>query len=460
MKPLFTLFLLSVLLFSNKVNAQIHHVFVEKYYISDSLDATDTTNFTASMGTYPTPFLPIGSITYRVYVQLDSGYKVRKIYGTACHPLKVASTANFFNCVDRSAFFGYGVKKQYFSGTPMLPLDSWFTIGKCAVGSGINPPSYVGVYKPDDTDGSLIGGSHSSGFITNNDTAAHIPVDTADGMMISTEHFSNWVDNGFNNSGLPASGLDTTVFGDSLVGSKFYSTYAYLQENQGVAGEAASGHKVLVGQFTTTGELTFELNLEVWDSTGGTNNGHLLNFVASKGLCDTVGADTTVLGMLKYPMDAPVCGCGDPNFLEYNANAPCFNDSLCHNRIVFGCMDTLACNYDSHANYHIQYLCCYPGKCNDRNINLVCPGIISNSGFTLYPNPVSNVLNIDITIDGAQETKYSIYDAYGTEIRNNDFGTQSGTISQQIDVSDFQMGLYLIRVFHGAISESKTFMKN
>ena len=49
---------------------------------------------------------------------------------------------------------------------------------------------------------------------------------------------------------------------------------------------------------------------------------------------------------------------------------------------------------------------------------------------------------------------------FGTEIRNNDFGTQSGTISQQIDVSDFQMGLYLIRVFHGAISESKTFMKN
>lgn len=458
MKPLFTLFLLSVLLFSNKVNAQIRNVIVEKYYISDALDATDSSNYYNGDTAYSTRFLAVGSTTYRVYVELDSGFKIKKIYGTPCNPLKIASTSNFFNIIDWPTYtFGYKINKAKFRNDPMLALDSWLTLGLATT-------LHRGVLKTEDTDGSIVGDSIynnggtfgiSSGLIINNDPAAGIPVDSVDGLMPNTVPMGLWSDYSL----LDGNGVDTTVFGSVQVGSSFYSTSAFLKQNDGVRGLVPSSNKVMVAQLTTTGDLSFEINLELVDSTGGIHTGDLLNFVAGSS-CGTPGGDTLVSPKLKFPPDAPVCGCGDPNFLEYNANAPCFNDSLCNNRIVFGCMDTLACNYDPHANYHIQYLCCYPGKCNDRDINLVCPGIISNSGFTLYPNPVSNVLNIEITIDGAQETKYLIYDAYGTEIRNHDFGTQSGTISQQIDVSDFQMGLYLIRVFHGATSESKTFMKN
>src|SRR5438132_14272782 len=101
MKQLLTLIILSFFIFPKGMNGQIRDVIVEKYYISDSLDATDSTNWYADTS-YATRFLPIGSITYRVYVQVDSGYKLHKIWGSTCHPLKVASTANFFNCIDRS----------------------------------------------------------------------------------------------------------------------------------------------------------------------------------------------------------------------------------------------------------------------------------------------------------------------------------------------------------------------
>ncbi len=469
MKQLLTLILLTLLFIPKGVHAQIHDVIVEKYYISDSLDATDSTNWFANAG-YPTHYLERGSITYRVYVQLDSGYKLRKVWGSECHPFKVKSTAVFYNNISRpDELYGYMIRKQFFYGNPLLAIDSWLTIGKCAVGNGVNPVQYMGVPKDDDYDGSLIGGSShngggtagiSVGLIVNNDTAAHIPVDTADGMVPTIAPFPGWVDFGFTEV-IGGNTTDTTTFGSINVDSVFISTNGYLQQNGGVTGDSAAGHKVLVGQFTTKGELTFELNLELMDSTGGIHNGDLLNFVATASNCDTVGMDTTVLGMLKYPRDIPICGCGDPFFVEYNPNAPCFNDSVyCLHRIVFGCMDTLACNYDANANFNIPSLCCYPGRCNDRDISLVCPGVTSLTGFKLFPNPAVDILNIEINAGINQEVKYTIYDSFGIIVEDKDLGIRTGVVTPLVDVSTYQIGLYLVRVTIGGSAQSKTFMKN
>ena len=112
MKQLLTLIILCIFIFPKGTNAQIRDVIVEKYYISDSLDATDSTNWQTDT-TYATHFLPIGSKTYRVYVQLDSGYKIHKIYGAGCHPLQITSTATFYNNVSRpDEQFGYEIKNK------------------------------------------------------------------------------------------------------------------------------------------------------------------------------------------------------------------------------------------------------------------------------------------------------------------------------------------------------------
>jgi hypothetical protein len=123
-------------------------------------------------------------------------------------------------------------------------------------------------------------------------------------------------------------------------------------------------------------------------------------------------------------------------------------------------MDTLACNYDPTVNYHIQSLCCYPGNCNNRDIALVCPGIATEASIQLYPNPATDEITIQFSAGDYMETKYSIFDSYGTVVLQRDLGIQTGTVLQNVDISNLQTGLYLLKVFKGNNNvESKTFMK-
>src|SRR3954471_93608 len=86
----------------DKSFAQIENVIVETYYVSDSNDATDTT------GGYLEP----GSTTYRIYVDLAPGNKIRKIYGDANHALKISSTESFFNNKADGQSFGKDFSKN------------------------------------------------------------------------------------------------------------------------------------------------------------------------------------------------------------------------------------------------------------------------------------------------------------------------------------------------------------
>lgn len=439
-------FLFLLFTFNAFINAQIQNVIVEKYYISDSLDATDSTNYYADTA-YLTPILPIGSVTYRVYVQLNSGFKIKKIYGTPCNPIKIISTANFYNNIDRpTAWFGYLINKSWFGSNPTLMLDSWITLG-------LATKAHKGVLKTEDNDSSFIlptwGGTSgiAGGILKNNDATAGIPINTADGMVPKTGTLTTWSDYGIKN----ISNVDTTVFGSVNVGSQFISTYAYLQQNAGVSGDSIlNNNKILIAQLTTTGDISFEINIELVDSLGNT-----YNFISQD--CGTpVTGDTLISSLLKYP---PVCGCKNPDYLEYNANYSCAEPDSCHTKIVFGCMDTMACNYDADANYHIQSLCCYPGKCNDRDISLVCPQISGDGGFQLYPNPANEQINLQFSSGNNNKTNYAIYDSYGTIVLEKDLGTRSGSITEVVNITDLHTGLYLIKVFIGNHTESKTFMK-
>ncbi|MGZ4075453.1 MAG: T9SS type A sorting domain-containing protein [Bacteroidia bacterium] len=440
--------------FKMNVDAQIQNVIVENYYVSDTSDATDSTNY-LDVPAYPTPFLPAGFKTYRVYVQLDSGYRIKKIYGTPNHPWKIMSTDIFFNNIDRAStgYFGYNINKSWFFGNPTIALDSWVTLGECGkVGSVLQKA----VLKTEDTNGSLIGGiTHNNGgtahiptgLIINNDPFAGIPVDTADGMIPDTTTYASFLNAGF---GVVEMGRDTTVFGDTVVGSKFISTNAYLQQNTGVMGASDTSNKVLVAQLTTQGNLSFELNLQLISPTGAS-----LNFVAVNQGPATTG-DTAVSGVLKYP---PACGCKDPNFLEYNANYSCSVPDSCHTRIVFGCMDTLACNYDPHANFHIQYLCCYPGNCNNRDIALVCPSISGDGGLHIYPNPAHDQMTLHFSAGTNNEVRYEIYNLFSLKVIEKDLGIRNGSIDEIVDVSDLTPGSYYVRIYAGSNIQSTTFMK-
>src|SRR5712671_5999639 len=308
MKNILRICLMAALLCPAALSAQIHNLFVETYYVSDTADAADSTNYIADPN-YPMAALPAGSKTYRIYIELEPGSRLKKIYGDVNHTLKISSTQNFYNNIDRpNAYFGYNINKSWFISNPTIALDSWLTLG---LGERTNS----GTLKVKDNDGSLLSGT---GLLTNNDASAGIPITTADGFTPANLTTPVWSDYGFRDN--ISGGTDTTVFGSVNNGAQFISNDAYLMQNSGVVGAPADSDKVLVAQLTTLGDISFELNVVLieQDVSGPTD----VSYVARLANGETNSNTRKVSPYLTYP---PVCGCTDPNFLEYNAAYACNN---------------------------------------------------------------------------------------------------------------------------------------
>lgn len=435
--------ILFILLFPFFLQAQIEKVMVETYYVSDANDATDTTGGT----------LEIGSKTYRVYIDLLPGSKLKKIYGDANHALKFRSTNIFFNnSSDGQSFAKDFSKNRYKSNT--VALDTWLTLGQTTkVTAGT---ANFGIPKINDTNGSFIGGVNNdggsnaiaSGLLINNDAAAGIPITTADGMDTLHTLPSNWGDYGIKDL---ISNADSTIFGSIKPDSVFVSYNASLQ-NSGVAGIKPDSNQVLVAQLTTNGEISFELNLEVIDT-----NGNTVKYVANG---DTLLTNERLNPNLKYP---PACGCQDANYLEYSSSFACANNALCQTLIVFGCTDPMACNYNPNANFPVPSLCCYPGACNDLDISLVCPNLgiketdLQNK-FNVYPNPADDILSVEAS-SSIKPTHYTVYDYLGRIVLEKS-GDNSSANKLDINVSGLNSGLYLLRLTTNTNSAAKTFVKN
>jgi len=440
------IFLLPLLLFSTLLHAQLEKVIVEKYYISDAFDSTDTDGGK----------LDSGSVTYRIYVDMKPGYKLKGIYGDANHALKISSTAPFFNNASRGKILGKDIKIVGLSENTAA-LDTWITIGQVTATSG--GKTYFGVLKENDTDGSIIGGTHndggsasiSGGLLVNANADAGIPLTTEDGMDTLKTFPVSW-------SGLASlnfgGSYDSTIFGNLVVASQFECSNTLIQ-NEGAMGVDKALNQVIIAQLTTTGDLSFELNIEIIDPAGTSHK-----YVANDSV--PLAADEKLSGYLKYPFR---CDCPDPDFEEYNANRGCDNMDSCITRIVFGCTDVNACNYNPNATVSVPDLCCYPGFCNNRDIAVVCQTVtgINNAGvdfeFNLFPNPAHDQLNIQVISNSNKEAHYELYDYSGRTLLKKNIGVVSATVTDQLDISTYDNGLYLIRLYVGDISIAKKFIK-
>lgn len=431
---------LLLLLLPLSTHAQLEKVLVETYYVSDSIDATDTN------GGYLKP----GSVTYRIYVDLVAGSRLISLYGDTNHALKFASTDTFFNNIaDGQTFAKEFSKNRYSEGT--VALDTWITLGQTTRNGS---KTYFGTPKNLDDDGSFIGGANNdggsagitTGLLTN--TASAIPLTTSDGMDTMSVVPSLWGDYGFLDI---SSGEDSTIFGSIVSGTSFTSYNAGLL-NSGIGGVNTDSNMVLVAQLTTTGTISFEINLVVIDTAG-----NAINYVAN----DSILLGNEVLSRyLKYPY-SPVCGCADPTYLEYLPNRDCDENDSCKTIIVFGCMDTAACNYNAGANYHVQSLCCYPGYCNDRNLAVVCPQLqnerLQENEMTITPNPANEKLYININSKQPQTVFYEIADAFGRKVLEG--RTRYGETTHAVNCSEIIKGVYFIKVT-GSISWQSSFIKN
>lgn len=415
------------------MHAQLEKVIVETYYISDSIDASDTTE----------GFLPTGSITYRIYVDLKPGCKLNKIFGNSKHDLKIASTENFFNSVSGKTF-GKDMNRLYLDG--INGLDTWLTMGQAYQKKGTK--TGFGILKAQDTDP-----SSWISILTNADPLAGTPITSADGY--------------FNSETMPPITIshlgildeltndDSTIFGSLQPGSEFNSHGKDMNLTAGsgvnIMGVIPDSNQILIAQLTTKGKISFELNVEVIDASG-----KLYTYVAKP---DNDPFSTSIYSsQLTYPGS---CGCMDPHYLEYSNNFVCEKADACKTLIVCGCTDSFACNYDPNANVNIPALCCYPGYCNNRDIAVVCPTITNSIEFKLYPNPATYALMLEVSgVSENDEIKFSVYDSYGVLKLEGSNTSSSGGFTQLIDVSTFPAGLYWLRLTKDGVSSSKLFMKN
>lgn len=231
-------------------------IVVEKYYSANAADVADATVEGAT-----TP-LTVGATTYRVYVDMAAGYKFSQIYGSASHNLTISSTANFFNdpnygvSVDPGTVSTVNIRKN----TAMI--DSWLTTGGVASGK-------AGCMKSEDSDGSL---GNTDGLLANNPGSCY-------GLTIS----GAGAQDGFLNSTVTTYLAPNTLgLGSSLdvldqtPGSSITITNGGIAALGGIVGPTGS-NMVLIGQFTTSGSLSFTLNVQLINVATGDPE----NYVAS-----------------------------------------------------------------------------------------------------------------------------------------------------------------------------------
>lgn len=421
---------------------QLERVILETYYVSDAADATDTIGGT----------LEEGSTTYRIYVDLEKGAKLKAIYGDEKHPLKFNSSAYFFNNIDRGASFGKEINGNRLDENTVA-LDTWLTLG-------LATKSHYGVLKTQDSSGSFIGGANndggsaeiSEGLLKNTSSEIGIALTDADGLEEADSLPENFIDFGFEDI---LSGNDSSIFGAIVKDSSFFSTNATLQ-NSGTVG-LTSDNIVLIGQLTTKGEITFEINLIIADS----------NNIETKFIADSNGValeeDEKISRYLKYPFQL-LCGCHDPNYLEYVKSRDCDDSAACKTLAILGCTDTTACNFDANANFNIPQLCCYSvDNCTGRDIYKVCPNFtnvieFSSSSFYIAPNPADKYIHLYLNYRDTKSLQYTVYDILGNKILADVF--IEGQQVLDIDISSLSKGTYFLKIEDNHASVTKLFVKN
>ena len=221
----------------------LENIVVEKYYISDVADSTDAaTNGAVSP-------LRVGSTTYRVFADLLPDYTFIQLYGTPEHSLMVNTTTDFYNDPNYGSTLPQGTSLNNTKKNTTL-IDSWFSVGGVCAGK-------MGVLKTEDTDGSI---GNLQNILANADANAGIPINgnnAQDGLLPGTPLSPNVL-------GI-TSELD--IF-DQSVGNSFLVNNGTIAALGGVEGVTPS-NMVLIGQFTTDGTFSFELNIQIGTPTPG-----------------------------------------------------------------------------------------------------------------------------------------------------------------------------------------------
>lgn len=247
-------------LFSTFAKAQkgLENIIVEKYYISTAAD---------TIGTELGGYLPIGSVTYRVFADLTPVHRLQAIYGEAKHELKITTTTRFFNCAKNDGKSSTDIEPSYLKESTLL-LDSWVSVGAACL-------DYQAVLKSMDDSLPTFVESNELHILRNDEKDLGIPLASRDGMkklkLQPGAVFFNF-DKELQNF--------QYAFRDSVDG--IISTLNGAWASFGGSVGPHPKNQVLLGQFTTDGVFSFELNLLIAIPGGGSEKFVAKNAVDSE----------------------------------------------------------------------------------------------------------------------------------------------------------------------------------
>ena len=269
----------------------IDGIIVEKYYVANAADAANSAANSAN------PLLIAGqSVTYRVYVDMAAGWKFSLLKGNANHPLKIATTTAFYNDPNN----GVEIGAQGISGANIkkntVHMDSYLTTGGVSAGK-------VAVIEAEDTDGSL---GNTQNILQNNPGGLYgLPINSGTGIVASTIARDGLINGtapvptavGFGGAGTPSD-----VFIDNAAVGTFSTTNGAMSALGGAFGFGPN-NTMLLGQFTTDGVFTFELNIQLINPSGTA-----VEYVASA----PIAGETVFPGLTLLPPAPPIVAIGGP----------------------------------------------------------------------------------------------------------------------------------------------------
>ena len=183
--------------------------------------------------------------TYRIFADLAEGYSMQMVYGDAKHDLKLITDTEFYNDTLNGDKFGDRLNGNMLQQWP-LAIDTWLTIGAAS-------DMHSGVPKHLDPDGSILTCPPYPGIGPSSAGSASSPPSTlcaVDGMVRDTSR-NEVVD--FRCS----TGYLHKVRGGTINTND--GAWARLGGSRGTTSE----NMVLLAQITTTGTLSFQLNIQI-----------------------------------------------------------------------------------------------------------------------------------------------------------------------------------------------------
>ena len=64
----------------------------------------------------------------------------------------------------------------------------------------------------------------------------------------------------------------------------------------------------------------------------------------------------------------------------------------------------------------------------------------------MYPNPATDMTNIEFNITSTSEVTVQVINALGQVVYTNDMGDVNGAQKVQVNTTDFEAGMYLVQI--------------